>query len=170
MAKIEEKTFKNAGLPYIYCRYVDDIFILTKDIYQVNNIQKRLTNNSCLKFTCQNNNNNELSFLDVWVKLNNENFQTKVYTKETNNDACMNAKSECPDRYKKGVMISYIRRAYTHCNGKLELNAELNRIKQLLVNNGYSNKEINEEIIKLANTNFELINNNNNNNNNRCEQ
>lgn len=58
----------------------------------------------------------------------------------------MNAKSECPDRYKTSVVRAFIRRAHTHCSSYALLHSELSRMKQVLVNNGYSNSEIDEEI------------------------
>ena len=85
----------------------------------------------------------------------NDKFHTSVYAKPTNNGVCMNGKSECPDRYKRSVIYSYVKRAFTHCNTNDELNKELDRIKQFLVNNSYSNSEI-DSVIKNERRKHEL--------------
>ena len=51
----------------------------------------------------------------------------------------MNAASECPDRYKEGVIRTYVRRAVKTCSSWTLVNQELQRIRQFLVNNGYTN-------------------------------
>ena len=51
----------------------------------------------------------------------------------------MNAASECPDRYKEGVIRTYVRRAVKTCSSWDLVNQELQRLRQLLVNNGYTN-------------------------------
>ena len=61
---------------------------------------------------------------------------------------CLNAKSECPSRYVYSVINSYINRAFSHCSTWTLLHSELERITQLLVNNGYRNSEIQRAIRK----------------------
>ena len=86
-----------------------------------------------------------------------DNFKTTVYTKPTNVGRCLNAKGECPEAYKRSVVASYVHRALTHCSTWEETNKELNRVKQLLTNNGYSDylieKVINETLNKYVNKN-----------------
>ena len=43
-------------------------------------------------------------------------------------------------------MRAFIRRAHKHCSSYELLHSELSRIKQVLVNNGYSNSEVDREI------------------------
>ena len=71
------------------------------------------------------------------VKKEGQEFNTNVYSKPTNIGRCLNAKGECPDSYKKSVISAYVNRALTHCSTWRQTHAELERIRQLLTNNGY---------------------------------
>ena len=51
-----------------------------------------------------------------------------------------------PQRYKTGVIRTYVRRALKTCSSWDSLDDELKHVKQILVNNNYSNKEIDDEI------------------------
>ena len=87
-------------------------------------------------------------YTDVVVNTENDTFKTTVYRKATDTGSCLNAQSECPSRYKISVIKSFIRRAATHCSTWSDLHAEFVRMKQILVNNGYLNTEIDAEIKK----------------------
>ena len=65
----------------------------------------------------------------------------------TNVDRCLNARGECPSSYKTSVIAAYVNRALTHCSNWTETHRELDRIRQLLTNNGYADRLI-EEVIK----------------------
>ena len=69
-----------------------------------------------------------------------------MYRKDTDVGRCLNANSECPSRYKVSVIRAFIRRAIRNCSTYELLHVEFCRIKQVLVNNGYSNAEIDREI------------------------
>ena len=132
--------------PHIYCRYVDDIFVDVKDIDHLHILIEHLQVNSSLKFTYELNTQNKLPFLDVMVSSEQDKFVTTVHRKATDGGRCLNANSECPSRYKISVIRAFIRRAIRNCSSWELLHAELLRIRQLLVNNGYSNSEIEREI------------------------
>ena len=53
-----------------------------------------------------------MPFLDVNIKSENAQFVSDVYTKSTSDGKLLNARSECPDRYKSSVIAGPIRRAY----------------------------------------------------------
>ena len=61
----------------------------------------------------------------------------------------MNAKSECPDRYKSSVIVGGIRREHKICSSQDLLNNELKRLRQILVNNGYTNTNFDHELDKF---------------------
>ena len=50
--------------------------------------------------------------------------------------------SECPAKFKSSVIGSYTRHALTHCSTWDTVRRELDFVSQQLVNNGYSNKDI----------------------------
>ena len=83
-------------------------------------------------------------------------YRTQVYVKPTNVGKCLNATSECPESYKKSVVAAYVKRALTHSTSWDEVHEELERVRQLLTNNGFRdelivNKRI-TEFIKRAST------------------
>ena len=99
---------------------------------------------SGLNFTYEEANNGRIPFLDVLVTASINGFTTTVYVKDTNPGLCMNGNSECPERYRRSTISSYIRRAVTHCSTWKDTHQEISRVTQVLLNNGYSNQEIEE--------------------------
>ena len=148
MATVEERIFREERKPTIYMRYIDDIFTTTKGEGDLEKIQEKLQENSVLKFTTEPSRNKCLPFLDTLVTKENEKFVTTVYTKPTNVGRCLNAKGECPETYKKSVISAYVKLALTHCSTWRLVNAELDRIRQLLTNNGFRGDMIEEGIRK----------------------
>ena len=107
-----------------------------------------LGKNSVLKFTYEKHQSNCLIFLDVNEEATPNRYITSVYVKPANTGQTLNAKSECPSTYKQSVLRAFIIRAVKISSTHELMDTELNRVKQLLVNNGYSNTEIDEEINK----------------------
>ena len=147
MAHVEERTFNNNPPPGVYARYIDDIFITTTSDEEVPHLITALEENSSLAFTCERSVEGRLPFLDVDISKHDQTFKTKVYTKATNVGRCLNARGECPVSYKISVISSYVNRALTHCSNWTEIHRELERIRQLLTNNGYADHLI-EKVIK----------------------
>ena len=50
--------------------------------------------------------------------------------------------------YMSSAIRSYIHRAYKTCTSEGNLNVELNCVKQILINNGFSNLQVDQEIQK----------------------
>ena len=149
MGVIEERVFEQCQEPAMYCRYVDDIFIKAENQDIIENLRQKFEECSSLRFTCENSSNGKLPFLDVMLSQENRNqFVTHVYKKPTNLGLCLNGHSECPDRYKRSAINAYIRRALTHCSSWPATTKEIDDATQMLVNNGFSNKEITSQIRK----------------------
>ena len=72
----------------------------------------------------------------------------------------MNAKIECPDRYKSSVIVGGIRRAHKICSSQDLLNNELKIVKQILVNNGYTNTNFDHELDKYNKNKIKIHNKN----------
>ena len=143
MGTIEKRVMQRLlERPEIYCRYIDDIFVVVRNEEQLRELKEIFESLSCLNFTYELPNEDSLPFLDVLVKKEENRYMTSVYTKSTNLGLCMNGKSECPDRYRKSVISAYVRRAVTHCSSWTSVHQELQRVSQVLVNNGHSSDEI----------------------------
>lgn len=149
MSEIEKRVLADQNLaPNIYCRYVDDVFVDVRDEDHLKQLITAMEQNSVLRFTFELSVQNRIPFLDVLVDTENNMFKTTVHRKATNTGSCLNAHSECPSRYKISVIRSFIRRAVNHCSTWSDLHTEFVRMKQILVNNGYSNTDIDTEIKK----------------------
>ena len=147
MTAVKERVFQDNEKPTIYARYIDDIFFTTKDEEDLKKLQEAFQRNSVLKFTIEKSENHKIPFLDTMVQKEGNGFITSVYTKPTNIGRCLNARGECPEAYKRSVISAYVNRALTHCSTWRLIHAELDRIRQLLTNNGYNGDMI-EDCIK----------------------
>ena len=147
MAKVEHATLNDPDLrPSTYCRYVDDIFVEVRDSDHLSAIIQGLEKNSVLTFTSERQHHNCLTFLDVTVESTPDRYITSVYVKPTNNGKTLHASSECPSKYKNSVLRAFATRAVKTSSTYELMHAEFNRSKQLLVNNGYTNTEVDHEI------------------------
>ena len=147
MGIVEERVFNLHQKPDIYCRYVDDTFVKARNPDEVEALRMQFEECSSLRFTSENSVNNQLPFLDVLLSTNSDiNFNTSVYRKPTNMGLCLNGLSECPDKYRKSAINAYIRRALTHCSSWKTTTEEIDYASQTLINNGYSNKEVDREV------------------------
>ena len=134
MGHLEEQVFSENRTPHIYARYVDDIFVQVSSHDELMNLKTLLQSNSVLNFTFELNIDNKIPFLDVMVNSSDNVFHTTVYHKPTDHGTCLNADSECVDKYKNSVIINYLNRAYKVTGNWEDFNNEVRHIKQMLVN------------------------------------
>ena len=91
--------------PTVYRRFVDDTFLLFRTKYHVekfkNYINKQHKN---IKFTSEIQKNDSLSFLDITITPENNEFVTSVYRKPTFNRVFTNFERFIPDMYKRGLI------------------------------------------------------------------
>ena len=66
--------------------------------------------------------------------------QTSVNVNATNSGEVLNYKSECSEKYKKGVITNLLHRGYKTSSSIEIFNQEINRLKQLLASNNYPMK------------------------------
>ena len=67
--------------------------------------------------------------------------------KPSNNNSCtLNFKSECPFKYKKAIINNLISRAKLISSSKIIFYKEIENIKQALINNGFPNYIVEEQI------------------------
>ena len=148
MCAIEDKVLSEIQCkPSFYKRYVDDICVMVENVEALEDLKRLFENKSVLKLTYELEADSKLHFLDVNVDSSDgTSFATSVYRKPTDIGLCMNPKSACPDRYKRGVIRTYVRRALTHCSTWELVHIELQHVKQLLVDNGYACQDIDSEV------------------------
>jgi hypothetical protein len=146
MSEVENRALDNiTARPVIYARYIDDMFLLCSE-YTLETLKNEMILISGLNFTFESGVNRKLPFLNVLVEVQDERFKTLVYRKPTDVGACMNAKGDTPAQYKTSVIKGFLYRARSLCTDRSDMMLEIKRAKQILVNNGYSNIEVEKEI------------------------
>lgn len=149
MAHVENCVLNDSGVaPNTYVRYVDDCFVDVKDLDHLVKLVNEFESKSVLTFTYELSCDNVLPFLDVLVERGANQYHTSVYRKPTNTGQTLSAVSECPTRYKASVVRAFVKRAIHTSSTNKVMHQEFLRLKQLLVNNGYSNRDIDAEIKK----------------------
>ncbi|XP_076067673.1 uncharacterized protein LOC143040463 [Oratosquilla oratoria] len=142
---VEERVFEGTKRPKVYTRYIDDCFLSFDAPQDLAHLVQKFTENSVLQFTTESSTDGKLPFLDVLVDINDTKIKTSVFTKATNNGTVMNARGECSSNYRKSVVAAFAKRAVTHCSTWQDTHNELERIRQLLTNNGFPDAIIEHE-------------------------
>ena len=157
MCNLENRIFiENPELkPVIYVRYVDDCFLLLENIEQLENIRQKFESESVLKFTYEKEKNKSLSFLDCLVNRANNKFTTSVFVKSTNLGDCLNFNSICPEKYKTGVIKTFLHRGFAICSDWTTFHKEIERIKQILTNNNFPMELIDKNVKEFVTAKFE---------------
>ena len=164
VGNLEQSVLRDQNIkPNIYCRYVDVIFVVVRNEAHLKQLQERMESSSVLSFIYKISVNGKIPFLDVNIKTQHGQFVSDVYRKTTNDGKLLNAKSDCPARYKFSVIAGGIRSAHKICSSEDLFNHELQRLRQILVNNGYTNIDFDFELNKfLHNNELRQLNDNNN--------
>lgn len=156
MSNLERKILNepNNFNPKFYIRYVDDTLTIFEHREHIVKFIERLEQLSCLRFTYEESVDNNISFLDIKININQDSsISTSVYSKPTDNGVYLNYNSYSPEIYKKSIVKTLVHRAYTICSDWPSFDAEIKRIKQNLVNCCHPlstiDRLINETVSKL---------------------
>ena len=129
--------FENTTKPGVYFRYVDDTFVIFGSELDCDHFQGKLSLlHPALKFTVEKEQNNSLNFLDVLVEKEGTAFLTSIYRKSTFTGQYIRWNSFSPKTRKISLIKTLVHRALMICS-KTKLGSELDKIKQLLIENGY---------------------------------
>ena len=102
---------------------------------------------SSLQFTFEKEKNNSLPFLDVHVEHTKGSYETKVYRKPTFTGQYLRWESFTPIKRKASLVSTLVHRALKICS-KSKLKEEINRIKEILLDNGYLEDFVLKQISK----------------------
>ena len=132
-----DKCFDNTVKPGVYFRYVDDTFVIFSSELDCDCFHEKLNLlHPALNFTVEKEQNNSLSFLDVLVEKEGTGFLTSVYKKPTFTGQYIRWNSFSPKSRNISLIKTLVHRALMICS-KTKLGSELDRVKQLLIENGY---------------------------------
>ena len=142
----EEKLFSQTQKPPAYFRYVDDTFAIFDHEAEADEF---LTKLNCLhpslRHTFEKEKDKCLSFLDVYVERTDIGFETNVYGKLTFTGQYLRWESISSLKRKINLISTLMHRALMICI-KRRLNGEIERIKKILLDNGYPKNVINTQI------------------------
>ena len=133
----ESRLFDNTVKPGVYFRFVDDTFAIFGSELGCDHFQEKLNLlHPALKFTVEKEQNSSLNFLDVLVEKEGTRFLTSIYRKPTFTGQYIRWNSFSPKMRKISLIKTLVQRALTICS-KTKFGSELDKIKQLLIENGY---------------------------------
>jgi len=129
--------------PQFYCRFVDDSLAYFPDRNSAEVFQRKLDGlHPALRFTCEHESNERISFLDVLVERQSGEFVTSIFRKPTFTGMCLQYDAYCPMKYKIGLVRCLVNRAHRICSPS-KLSSELEFLKQMFEMNGYPEHVIN---------------------------
>jgi len=124
--------------PIFYRRYMDDTFLLFNDPSHINPFLSYLNSqHPNIKFTCEIEQNNKLSFLDTCINFRNNCFFTSTYRKPTFTGLGLHYLSYIPHIYKLNNLTTLINRAYNICSTWTSFHEEASFLKEYFASNGY---------------------------------
>ena len=143
----------------ILCRrYVDDIICLfnskSDNFFAFLNQRHSPRPAPQKRLTFGKQTENQLSFLDLLVTSNGDNFLTSVYCKKHSFDLCTNHLSFTPFSYKTDLLKTLLYRGFVISSNSLTFHLELGKTKKLLEKNLYASNFIYQQIKQYLQVQF----------------
>ena len=114
----------------------DTLVIFGSELDYGHYLEKLTLLHPVLKYTVEKEQNNSLNFLNVSVEKEGTGFLTSVYRKPTFTGQYIRWNSFGPKTRKISLIKTLVHRALMICS-KTELGSEVDKIKQLVIENGY---------------------------------
>ena len=135
---MEDQFLKNEQIqPWIWFRYIDDIFFIwTASEKELDDFLERLNNfHPNLKFTHERS-REEINFFDVTVRAHHE-FITNLCCKPTDGHKYLHLQSCHPRHTKTSIIFSQTLRMRRICSKKSDLAANIRKLKDWFKEKGY---------------------------------
>ena len=130
LVNYESKWLKDCPVqfaPKYYRRYVDYIFLLFKAKDHVPKLFRYMNSrHSKIKFTCEEENDNKISFIELRTS-----FNVNLPQKKTFSGVYLNFHSHLPTNYKKGLIDTLLHRSYNICSDYASFHQEILFIKSV---------------------------------------
>ncbi|EYC41153.1 hypothetical protein Y032_0580g254 [Ancylostoma ceylanicum] len=140
MAKIETPILESR--PLLYCRYIDDCFIVCSTQTEMDRLFELMNKQSeHIKLTRENPEQNWLPFLNVQVHISGGTFRTKWYRKPSNKNIIVHSLSAHPTHTKRHIVGNMFRTAARVCSGNEEKGESLDLARTIAISNGYPPRE-----------------------------
>ena len=125
--------------PKVYFRYVDDIFaIFNNEANSMEFLDRLNSQHKNLQFTMEKS-TNTLPFLDMELKIHNNNLQSWIWRKPTYTGVFLNFKAIRPLKWKSNLISCMLNRAKNICSDCHLFKNEVEKLRSMFYNNGYPN-------------------------------
>ena len=142
--------------PTLYKRYVDDIFVLMDSKKSLMCFFRYMNSkHPNMSFTYETEENDQIPFLDILVCRSNEKFNTSIYRKPTFSGVYLHFCSLMPIEYKFGLISTLLHRCYALVSSYVIFDLEVEKLKDIMQNNGYPLKIIDKCIHKFMMKKFD---------------
>ena len=153
MAGLEEQIFEKSHFqPYLWLRYLDDIFcIWTEGLENLKEFFGFLNNvHPSIKFTMEYS-QKQINFSDVLISKNDNesSLVTSLFTKSTDSHQYLHATSCHRSIYKKSIPYGQAIRMKRICSNEVDLQRKLLDLESWLTDRGYKSEIIRPEIQKV---------------------
>ena len=121
----------------MFSRYMDDILrdikkcMIEQKLAEINNLHPNL------KFTCENEVNGDIPFLDMKITNNQGSLSSTWYNKPTDTGLIMNYHALAPKKYKWSVVSGFVYRIHRACSTWKNFHTSLEKAKRVLEKNQY---------------------------------
>ena len=141
------QSFEESAL-ILYRRYMDDIICLFNSKSNTDKSNSVFLNQQHrkIKFTIEKQNENQLSFLDLLITCNGDNFLTSIYRKKHSIGLYTNYLSFTAFSYKVGLVKTLLHRAFVISSNWSIFHLELSKTKEMLQKNLYPSNFIDQQI------------------------
>ena len=151
MADLEEKFLESSPLkPYVWWRYIDDIFLIWE--HGKENLLKFLDSlNNChptIKFKAECISQDRVNFLDVDIIRCGERLTTDLYVKPTDSHQYLHASSCHVFHSKSSIPYSQALRLNRICSEGTFFDKRCNELESWLMSRGYSEKLVRRQILR----------------------
>ena len=136
-SKIEEPVL--ARLPLMYCRYIDDCFVVTSTQFEMDEFFRILNEQSqYIKLTREVPRDGWLPFLNTQINLSNGSLRVKWFRKGSSKNILIHASSAHPTAVKRAVIRNMLKTATGVCTGDSERQESKALATQIALSNGYN--------------------------------
>ena len=167
MAYHEEKWLEQCPIqfkPIFYRRYVDDTFLLFKNINHIPLFEQYMNSkHPNITFTSEIESDNRLPFIGVNVMHENQGFTTCVYRKPTDTGLGLNYLSFISSSFKPNSILTLLHRCYCICSSWPLFNKEVEFLHQYYTANRFPSsvfwltvRKFRNRILTPANLNFDV--------------
>ena len=124
--------------PIFYRRYVDDTFLIFESEEANNRFFEYMNSrHRNIKYTCENEENGSIPFLDIDINKTKDGLVTGVYRKPTHTGLGLSWFSFCPQIYKVNSIKTLLDRAYALCSNYFTLHAEIGKLRDFFLQNNF---------------------------------